>query len=113
MKPSTLLLTIFAFAASGLADKTCTPSFDYCASDLTKDKGTIPSSHLWLHHVANIVSDAGFTADDLKAVLKGTDLANEDINNVLFHCKNPGIVGHPKVCKGGCKSSGQEGSHGC
>ncbi|KAL5356683.1 hypothetical protein BJX96DRAFT_124817 [Aspergillus floccosus] len=93
MKLSTLLLAVFAFATSGMAEKTCTPSFDYCASDLTKDKG--------------------FTEDDLKGVLKGTDLADEDINNVLFHCKNPGIVGHPKVCQGGCKSSGQEGSHGC
>ncbi|KAL4895961.1 hypothetical protein BDV59DRAFT_199186 [Aspergillus ambiguus] len=93
MKPSTILLAVFALASSGLAKKTCTPSFDYCASDLTKSKG--------------------FTEDDLKDVLKGTDLAKEDINNVLFHCKNPGIVGHPKVCKSGCKSSGEEGSHGC
>ncbi|KAF9894918.1 hypothetical protein FE257_004540 [Aspergillus nanangensis] len=93
MKLSSVLLTVFAFSATGLADKTCTPSFDYCASDLTKSKG--------------------FTENDLKDALKGSGFENEDINNILFHCKNPGIVGHPKVCKGGCKSSGQEGSHNC
>jgi hypothetical protein len=55
----------------------------------------------------------GFTEADLKAVLKGTDLENEDVKNVLFHCTNPGIVGHPKLCSSGCKDSATEGSHQC
>ncbi|KAJ5101239.1 hypothetical protein NUU61_003461 [Penicillium alfredii] len=93
MKFSTVTLAIFALATTGLAKKTCTPSFDYCAAELTKSKG--------------------FTNDDLKDVLKGTDLETEPLKNVLFHCKNPGIVGHPKLCKSGCNDSEQEGSHSC
>lgn len=39
MKPSSLVLAIFALASTGLAKKTCTPSFDYCASNLIQSKG--------------------------------------------------------------------------
>jgi len=60
-----------------------------------------------------LIKYLGFTEADLKDVLKGTDLENEPLKNVLFHCKNPGIVGHPKLCKSGCKDSEQEGSHKC
>lgn len=55
----------------------------------------------------------GFTEDDLKEVLKGSDLENEDLKNVLFHCKNPGDVGHPKLCSSGCTNPATEGSHSC
>ncbi|KOS46736.1 hypothetical protein ACN38_g2353 [Penicillium nordicum] len=51
MKLSSIFLTVFALATTGLAGKTCTPSFDYCSDALIKDKG--------------------FTEDDLKDVLKG------------------------------------------
>ncbi|KAJ5151576.1 hypothetical protein N7492_009871 [Penicillium capsulatum] len=93
MKFSSVLLTVFALVSSGLADKTCTPSFDYCSDELIKSKG--------------------FTEADLKDVLKGSDLEKEPLKNILFHCKNPGIVGHPKLCKSGCQDSEQEGSHSC
>jgi hypothetical protein len=39
MKISSVLVTLFALATSGLAQKTCTPSFDYCSDVLIKDKG--------------------------------------------------------------------------
>lgn len=65
------------------------------------------------HSFSYTANPAGFTAADLEAVLKGTDLENEDIKNVLFHCTNPGIVGHPKLCSNGCKDPAQEGSHKC
>ncbi|KAE8149930.1 hypothetical protein BDV25DRAFT_140312 [Aspergillus avenaceus] len=93
MKPTTLLLGLFSIISLAVADKTCTPSFDYCAEDLVKSKG--------------------FSEDDLKSTLKGSEYEKEDLKNILFHCKNPGDVGHPKVCSGGCKSSETEGSHGC
>ncbi|CAI7649015.1 hypothetical protein N7455_001857 [Penicillium solitum] len=93
MKLSSIFLTVFALATTGLAAKTCTPSFDYCSDVLIKDKG--------------------FTEDDLKDVLKGSDLEKEDLKNVLFHCKNPGDVGHPKLCSSGCKDPATEGSHSC
>ncbi|KAJ5667686.1 uncharacterized protein N7477_006256 [Penicillium maclennaniae] len=93
MKFSSVILTVFALVSTGLADKSCTPSFDYCSDILIQSKG--------------------FTEADLKDVLKGTDLENEDLNNVLFHCTNPGIVGHPKLCSSGCKDSATEGSHQC
>ncbi|KAJ5691785.1 hypothetical protein N7462_001208 [Penicillium macrosclerotiorum] len=93
MRLSSIALAIFALFSTGLADKTCTPSFDYCSDILIKSKG--------------------FTEADLKDVLKGTDLENEPLENVLFHCKNPGIVGHPQLCSSGCKDSEQEGSHKC
>ncbi|KAJ5943747.1 hypothetical protein N7516_003915 [Penicillium verrucosum] len=93
MKLSSIFLTVFALATTGLAGKTCTPSFDYCSDALIKDKG--------------------FTEDDLKDVLKGSDLEKEDLKNVLFHCKNPGDVGHPKLCSSGCADPGTEGSHSC
>ncbi|KAF5865443.1 hypothetical protein ETB97_003701 [Aspergillus alliaceus] len=76
MKPSSLLCALFSLITFAVADKVCTPSFDYCADELIKSKG--------------------FTEDDLKSVLKGTEFENEDLKNILFHCKNPGIVGHPK-----------------
>ncbi|KAJ5852746.1 uncharacterized protein N7529_012131 [Penicillium soppii] len=93
MKFSSVLVTLFALATSGLAQKTCTPSFDYCSDVLIKDKG--------------------FTEDDLKDALKGSDLEKEDLKNVLFHCKNPGDVGHPKLCSSECKNPKTEGSHSC
>jgi hypothetical protein len=39
MKFSSVLLAVFALVSSGLADKTCTPSFDYCSDVLIKSKG--------------------------------------------------------------------------
>ncbi|CAI7668919.1 unnamed protein product [Penicillium palitans] len=93
MKLSSIFLTVFALATTSLAAKTCTPSFDYCSDVLIKDKG--------------------FTEDDLKDVLKGSDLEKEDLKKVLFHCKNPGDVGHPKLCSSGCKDPATEGSHSC
>lgn len=60
-----------------------------------------------------MLTRTGFTEDDVKSALKDTDFANEDLDNVLLHCKNPGIVGHAKLCKSGCKESKQEGSHSC
>ncbi|PLB41629.1 uncharacterized protein BDW47DRAFT_122667 [Aspergillus candidus] len=101
MKPTTFLLpllpltlaksTIFNMAAE---DKTCTPSFDYCADELIKSKG--------------------FSKSDLKNALKDSDVKEEDLSKILFHCKNPGDVGHPKVCQGGCKKGEEEEeSHSC
>ncbi|KAJ5219541.1 hypothetical protein N7468_008745 [Penicillium chermesinum] len=93
MKFSSVALVLVALVSSGFAKKTCTPSFDYCADVL--------------------ISDKGFTEADLKDVLKGTDLENTPLKNVLFHCKNPGDVGHPKKCDNGCQDPKQEGSHSC
>ncbi|KAJ5467896.1 hypothetical protein N7475_005648 [Penicillium sp. IBT 31633x] len=93
MKISSIVFTISALATVGMAAKTCTPSFDYCSDVLIKDKG--------------------FTEADLKDVLKGSDLEKEDLENILFHCKNPGDVGHPKLCQSGCKDPSTEGSHSC
>ncbi|KAF7591323.1 hypothetical protein BBP40_001699 [Aspergillus hancockii] len=93
MKPSSVLFALFSLIAVTVADKTCTPSFDYCADEL--------------------ISKKGFAEDDLKTALKGTEFEKEDLKNVLFHCKNPGDVGHPKVCSGGCKDSEGEGSKSC
>ncbi|PYI00256.1 fungal-specific transcription factor [Aspergillus sclerotiicarbonarius CBS 121057] len=50
---------------TGLADKTCTPSFDYCSDVLLDSKG--------------------FSQDDLTAALQGTGYENEDLGNILFH----------------------------
>ncbi|KAA8648070.1 uncharacterized protein ATNIH1004_003953 [Aspergillus tanneri] len=75
MKFSLLALVIFSFSTT-LAEKTCTPSFDYCADELLQSRG--------------------FTEVDLKDALKDSEFENEDFRNILFHCKNPGIVGHPK-----------------
>ncbi|PYH87163.1 hypothetical protein BO82DRAFT_349678 [Aspergillus uvarum CBS 121591] len=95
MKPTTtLLLTgLLALATGTLADKTCTPSFDYCANKLLSSKG--------------------FTENDLKTALQGTGLENDDLADILFHCKNPGDVGHAQLCAGGCTDPATEGSHGC
>ncbi|KAJ5550294.1 hypothetical protein N7535_001764 [Penicillium sp. DV-2018c] len=93
MKPCSIILTFCALATTGLAAKTCTPSFDYCSDVLIKDKG--------------------FTEADLNDVLKGSELEGKDLKNILFHCKNPGDVGHPKLCEGGCKDPATEGSHSC
>lgn len=41
MKP--ILLTLLALTATVLADKTCTPSFDYCAKTLIDSKGIFPA----------------------------------------------------------------------
>lgn len=41
MKFSAIVLAVFALATAGLADKTCTPSFDYCSDVLIKDKGEL------------------------------------------------------------------------
>ncbi|KAE8382763.1 hypothetical protein BDV26DRAFT_288321 [Aspergillus bertholletiae] len=93
MKPSSVFLALFSLITVTVADKVCTPSFDYCAAEL--------------------ISKKGFTEADLKAVLNGTSFEKEDLKNILFHCKNPGIVGSPKLCSSGCKDSAQEGSHNC
>ncbi|KAB8276606.1 hypothetical protein BDV30DRAFT_235678 [Aspergillus minisclerotigenes] len=93
MKPSSVFFALFSLITVAVADKVCTPSFDYCSDEL--------------------ISKKGFTEDDLKSVLKGTDFEKEDLKNILFHCKNPGIVGSPKLCSSGCKDSEQEGSHSC
>ncbi|KAJ5281983.1 hypothetical protein N7478_007355 [Penicillium angulare] len=93
MKFSAVVLAVFTLVSTGLADKTCTPSFDYCSDVLIKDKG--------------------FTEADLEDVIKGTDLEKQPLKNVLFHCKNPGIVGHPKLCESGCEDPKTEGSHSC
>ncbi|PYH95960.1 hypothetical protein BO71DRAFT_397578 [Aspergillus ellipticus CBS 707.79] len=93
MKPTSLFCVLLGLALTGLADKTCTPSFDYCSDQLLSTKG--------------------FSENDLKSALTGTGYENEDLNNILFHCTNPGAVGHAKLCSGGCKDSAQEGSHGC
>ncbi|PTU18209.1 hypothetical protein P175DRAFT_0535121 [Aspergillus ochraceoroseus IBT 24754] len=92
MKFTTVLLALSSIAATSLAAKVCTPSFDYCADELVKK---------------------GFTEADLKAVLNGTEFANDDLKNILFHCKNPGDVGHPKLCQSGCQDTAQEGSKNC
>ncbi|EAW09052.1 uncharacterized protein ACLA_078000 [Aspergillus clavatus NRRL 1] len=86
-------ILFLAAITTALAAKTCTPSFDYCATTLVKSKG--------------------FSESDLNVVLKTEGLEAGDLNNVLFHCKNPGDVGHAKLCSGGCKEPAQEGSHSC
>ncbi|KAJ5885534.1 hypothetical protein N7495_010044 [Penicillium taxi] len=93
MKFSSVVFALFALASTGLADKTCTPSFDYCSDVLLKSKG--------------------FTEADLEAVINGTDLQDTPVQNVLYHCTNPGQIGHPKLCSSGCKDPATEGSHGC
>lgn len=39
MRFSAVVLAVFALATTSLADKTCTPSFDYCSDVLIKEKG--------------------------------------------------------------------------
>lgn len=39
MKFSSIVLTIFALASTGLAATSCTPSFDYCSDVLINSKG--------------------------------------------------------------------------
>lgn len=39
MKFSSVILAVFALVSTGLADKSCTPSFDYCSDLLIKSKG--------------------------------------------------------------------------
>lgn len=110
MKISSIVFTISALATVGMAAKTCTPSFDYCSDVLIKDKGNwFP---VW-SCCAGLNKSTGFTEADLKDVLKGSDLEKEDLENILFHCKNPGDVGHPKLCQSGCKDPSTEGSHSC
>ncbi|KAL2811149.1 hypothetical protein BJX63DRAFT_293537 [Aspergillus granulosus] len=87
------LLTLSLLVCTGLADKVCTPSFDYCASELITSKG--------------------FTEADLNNALKGTEYENADPNSILYHCTNPGAIGHPKLCPNGCTNSAQEGSKNC
>ncbi|OJJ02821.1 hypothetical protein ASPVEDRAFT_151418 [Aspergillus versicolor CBS 583.65] len=94
MKPTTaLFLTLSLIAGTTFAEKTCTPSFDYCADELIDSKG--------------------FTKDDLKSSLKGSEYEDADPMSILYHCTNPGAIGHPKLCKDGCKGSGSEGSKSC
>lgn len=52
MKFSSVILAMSALATTGIAAKTCTPSFDYCSDVLIKDKGQIPPGHLpsTFHH---------------------------------------------------------------
>lgn len=120
MKP--ILLTLLALTTAVVADKTCTPSFDYCANTLIKDKGIYSLSHrpgqarpepLDINAGADTDMDAGFTKEDVKSALKDTDFKDENLDSILLHCKNPGVVGHAKLCKSACKDSGQEGSHSC
>ncbi|RAK97087.1 uncharacterized protein BO80DRAFT_364645 [Aspergillus ibericus CBS 121593] len=93
MKPTTILTTLLTLTITTLADKTCTPSFDYCSDVLLDSKG--------------------FSQDDLTAALQGTGYETEDLGNILFHCTNPGQIGHAKLCESGCQDPPQEGSHGC
>ncbi|KAJ6023741.1 hypothetical protein N7540_004538 [Penicillium herquei] len=93
MKFSSVIIAVFALVSTGVADRSCTPSFDYCSDVLLKDKG--------------------FTEADLNDAINGTDVADQPLENILFHCKNPGIVGHPKLCSSGCQDPKHEGSHGC
>ena len=39
MQFSPVLLAVFALVSTGVAKKTCTPSFDYCSDALIKSKG--------------------------------------------------------------------------
>ncbi|KGO74112.1 hypothetical protein PITC_097980 [Penicillium italicum] len=111
MKLSFIILAVSTLATTGLAAKACTPSFDYCSDVLIKDKGNLLTVK---HRCAKLIEEiTGFTEADLKDVLKGSDLENEDLKNVLFHCKNPGDVGHPKLCTSGCENPATEGSHSC
>ncbi|KAJ5330197.1 hypothetical protein N7452_010587 [Penicillium brevicompactum] len=112
MKFSSVILAITALATTGMAAKTCTPSFDYCSDVLIKDKGLIPRCSCRISSIV-LTKLSGFTEADLKDVLKGSDLENEELKNVLFHCKNPGDVGHPKLCSSGCQDPQTEGSHSC
>ncbi|KAL4937942.1 hypothetical protein BDV06DRAFT_226470 [Aspergillus oleicola] len=91
--PSTLLTLLLGTITTTLADKTCTPSFDYCADELIKNKG--------------------WEESDIKAALSGSEFADTDINTILYHCTNPGAIGHFKVCEGGCVDSEPEGSKKC
>lgn len=109
MKFSSVILAVFALVSTGLADKSCVPSFDYCSDVLIKDKGKSTSTC----SIRLVLIFVGFTEADLKDVINGTDVADQPLKNVLFHCKNPGIVGHPKACPNGCKDPKQEGSHSC
>ncbi|KAL4881351.1 hypothetical protein BJY04DRAFT_57208 [Aspergillus karnatakaensis] len=94
MKPATLLLTASSLLfTTALAAKACTPSFDYCADELIKSKG--------------------FTEADLKAALVGSEFEKTDVNSILYHCTNPGAIGHPKLCASGCQDSVTEGSKKC
>lgn len=115
MKFSSVILAMSALATTGIAAKTCTPSFDYCSDVLIKDKGQIPPAQVGTCRVRSIIltNQTGFTEADLKDVLKGSDLEKEELKNVLFHCKNPGDVGHPKLCSSGCQDPKTEGSHSC
>ncbi|KAL2814703.1 hypothetical protein BDW59DRAFT_177885 [Aspergillus cavernicola] len=90
---SPTILALSILACTGLSQKICTPSFDYCADELIKSKG--------------------FTDADLKSAIKGSEYENEKINSILYHCTNPGMVGHPKLCANGCLNSVQEGSKKC
>ncbi|EKV06668.1 hypothetical protein PDIG_68640 [Penicillium digitatum PHI26] len=111
MKLSAMIFTVFALASTGIAAKTCTPSFDYCSDVLLQDKGNLyPVKRRCARLIKEII---GFTEADLKDALKGSDLENEDLENILFHCKNPGDIGHPKLCTSGCENPATEGSHSC
>ena len=125
MKPTTLLLPLLPLTLAkstiiNMAEKkTCTPSFDYCADELIKSNGTILPFYSFLSQTTlkceqnTNASRKGFTKDDLKDALKGSDVEEEDLSKILFHCKNPGDVGHPKVCQDGCKGKKEEGSGSC
>ncbi|KAL4948899.1 hypothetical protein BDW69DRAFT_198525 [Aspergillus filifer] len=94
MKTTTFLsLAMSLLITTTIADKTCTPSFDYCAEELINNKG--------------------WTESDIKSALSGTEFTSTDINTILYHCTNPGAIGHFKVCANGCQNSGTEGSKKC
>ncbi|GLB06129.1 hypothetical protein AtubIFM57258_001426 [Aspergillus tubingensis] len=77
MKPPTILATLLTLTLTGLsvADKTCTPSFDYCSDVLLNDKG--------------------FSQSDLTDALQGTGYENQNLTKILFHscggCKKRGL----------------------
>lgn len=50
MRFSTVILAVFTLATSGLAETTCTPSFDYCSDVLIKDKGESRQVSLYSEH---------------------------------------------------------------
>ena len=62
MKFSSVILAVFALVSTGLADKTCTPSFDYCSDALIKSKGELLAFCLKFASSSNVAT--GFTEVD-------------------------------------------------
>ncbi|KAL4808419.1 hypothetical protein BDV18DRAFT_134940 [Aspergillus unguis] len=93
MRLATVLTLSFSLFTSAVFAGECTPSFDYCADELIKDKG--------------------WTEASIKEALAGSEFADADINTLLYHCTNPGAIGHFKKCASGCQDSKTEGSKKC